>query len=416
MKVLEITKHLTEAPNFLGATKTVAPTVVSQLIQKYGAGEILDKLVNVGPYAAEAVQLLKAGSWSGASIAALQAAIPQAGFVPAEVKAVTNFLGNVETMANVATHMGGGLATAATSMVPVAMLATPFVLAGEEQKKINADPWNPAYDNRPYAMSVRSKLQGKPMTQGQAAAQNQRNALRTSSTAGNPAIQEASLPTTTLPQYQSTIANPHAEEPVAATGKEVAGTTMAKEVGKEVTKAAIENAIKFAEAVEASVAKLIPRFQASQIPGAEQIVALFLFGKGLVNQQWTAAVAGAATAIPLAAIPAMAAEMASELYGTYFVKEPSHRSADIAVDTVKDPQGTKQRLAQLTTEIAKALDKWAKAGLARAKEGMDPNSPNSLARVTARNSVHAVGPNINSNGVFESLEHIVKLADVKKPT
>ena len=189
MRYREFTTKLKEAPNLIGATKTVAPTVVSQLLQKYGVGEILDKLVNVGPYAAEAIQLLKAGSVSGAVIAALQAAIPQAGFVPEEVKAITSFLSNIETIAGVATHMGvagGAVATAAASAVPVAMLATPYLLAAEEQKKIDADPWNPAYNNRPYAMSVRSKLQGKPMTQGQAAAQNQRNAVRTSSTTGNP--------------------------------------------------------------------------------------------------------------------------------------------------------------------------------------------------------------------------------------
>ena len=186
MRYREFTTTLKEAPNLAGAAKTVAPSVVSQLLQKYGVGEILDKLVNVGPYAAEAVQLLKSGSISGAVIAALQAAIPQAGFVPAEIKTITNFLSNVETVAGVATHMGGTVATAATSAVPIAMLATPFVLAGVEQDKINKDLWNPKYDNTPYAMQQRSRAKGGNMTQGQAGAQNQRNAVRTSNTAGNP--------------------------------------------------------------------------------------------------------------------------------------------------------------------------------------------------------------------------------------
>ena len=189
MRYCEFTTKLKEAPNLIGATKTVAPTVVSQLLQKYGVGGILDKLVNVGPYAAEAIQLLKAGSVSGAVIAALQAAIPQAGFVPEEVKAITSFLSNIETIAGVVSHMagaGGAVATAATSAVPVAMLAAPFDLAGVEQDKINKDLWNPKYDSNPYAMQQRSRAKGGNMTQGQAGAQNRRNAVRTSSTTGNP--------------------------------------------------------------------------------------------------------------------------------------------------------------------------------------------------------------------------------------
>jgi hypothetical protein len=412
MKVLEITSPLSETADIRGAIGAAAPTAISmiapQLLSKYPA---LGKIAALSPYAAQIVQQLAMGQITAAGLTALQNLAPEAGVLPKEINMILSHWSNAGTFTNIGKSLGGE-ALAGSAVLPSA-LAMPWMLAAEERKKIDADPWNKQYDNNPYAMSVRS---GGKVTQGQAAAQNQRNAVKNFSTAGNPAIQEVSLPATSLPQYQPTIANPHAEEPVAATSKEVAGTTVAKEVGKEVTKAAIENAIKFAEAVEASVAKLIPRFQAGLIPGAEQIVALYLFGKGLVKQQWTAAVAGAATAIPLAAIPAMAAEMASELYGTYFVKEPSHRPADITVDTVKDPQGTKQRLAQLTTEIAKALDKWTKAGWARTKELNDPKSPNSLARVTARNSVHTVGPDMNKNGVFESLEHIIKLADVKKPT
>jgi hypothetical protein len=68
------------------------------------------------------------------------------------------------------------------------MLAAPFVAAGAEKDKIDADPWNTAYDNNPYAQSVRS---GGKITQGQAAAANRRNTVKNWSTAGNPSQQKS---------------------------------------------------------------------------------------------------------------------------------------------------------------------------------------------------------------------------------
>jgi len=60
------------------------------------------------------------------------------------------------------------------------------MMAGQEQDKINADLWNPIYNNNPYAQQQRSRAQGGTQTQGQAGAQNARTAVRTQATTANP--------------------------------------------------------------------------------------------------------------------------------------------------------------------------------------------------------------------------------------
>jgi hypothetical protein len=96
--------------------------------------------------------------------------------------------------------------------------------------------------------------------------------------------------------------------------------------------------------------------------------------------------------VPYAGIAALALEMAAELYSKYYVKEHSHKPADPTIDSVNDPVGTNKRMKYLTQEVTVALKKFTEQGLARTKQGMDPNSPNSLARVTARNAPRSVGP------------------------
>jgi len=54
----------------------------------------------------------------------------------------------------------------------------PFMFAAGEKEKIDADPYNPAWKDNPYAMEVQSRLEGGTMTQGQAGQQNMRAAMR----------------------------------------------------------------------------------------------------------------------------------------------------------------------------------------------------------------------------------------------
>jgi hypothetical protein len=104
---------------------------------------------------------------------------------PVELNQAADFLSKSGTIGSVMTHVGAGAGTMAANATPIAMLAAPFVMAGAEKDKINADPWNKIYDNNPYAQSVRS---GGTVTPGQAGAYNRRSTVKNFSTGGNPAI------------------------------------------------------------------------------------------------------------------------------------------------------------------------------------------------------------------------------------
>ena len=61
--------------------------------------------------------------------------------------------------------------TSAAAFVEFAVpliLASPFMVAASDKKAIDADLYNPKYDNVPYAMSERAKKSGGSMTEGQA--------------------------------------------------------------------------------------------------------------------------------------------------------------------------------------------------------------------------------------------------------
>jgi hypothetical protein len=189
--------------------------------------------------------------------------------------------------------------------------------------------------------------------------------------------------------YQPTVANSHHDEPMSATGKEIIQTTAKKELAKEATVSALEIT---AELIEADLTLLMPEMAGEMLPGAQQLIALYLIGKNVAKQQWTAAAASAASAVPYAGIPALALEMATELYSKYYIKEHSHKPADPTIDAVNDPIGTNRRMKHLTQEVTAALKKFTEQGLARTKQRMDPNSPNSMARTTARLAPHSAGP------------------------
>ena len=78
---------------------------------------------------------------------------------------------------------GGWLLKAMTSPMGlaasiIALVLTPFALSSLEKEKIDKDPYAKEYDNNAYALSVRSKLEGGNLTEGQAAAQLQQKALK----------------------------------------------------------------------------------------------------------------------------------------------------------------------------------------------------------------------------------------------
>jgi hypothetical protein len=182
MRYREFTTNLKETADIKGALSAAAPTAIGMIapefLSKYPQ---LAKIASLSPYAAQIVQQLATGQVTAAGLTALQNLAPEAGVLPKEISNLLSYWSNHGTLTNVATKLGGE-ALAGAAVLPGALMM-PWMMAAEERKKIDADPWNKQYDNNPYAMSVRS---GGKITQGQAAAQNQRNAVKTSSTAGNP--------------------------------------------------------------------------------------------------------------------------------------------------------------------------------------------------------------------------------------
>jgi hypothetical protein len=182
MRYHEFTTITKESADIKGALGAAAPTAINMIapefLSKYPQ---LAKIASLSPYAAQTVQQLATGQPTQAALTVLQNLAPEAGVLPKEINNLLSHWSNTGTLSNVATKLGGQ-AIAGAAVLPMA-LSMPWMMAAEERKKIDADPWNKQYDNNPYAMSVRS---GGKITQGQAAAQNQRNAVKTSSTAGNP--------------------------------------------------------------------------------------------------------------------------------------------------------------------------------------------------------------------------------------
>lgn len=69
------------------------------------------------------------------------------------------------------------------AVAPENLFTLPYTMAAYEQEKIRANPTAPEYASNPYAMTVR----GQAPTQAAAGEMNRQRALRTMSTAGNPA-------------------------------------------------------------------------------------------------------------------------------------------------------------------------------------------------------------------------------------
>jgi len=73
---------------------------------------------------------------------------------------------------------GRGLRSAGRLTGVYGAFLAPFMFAAEEKEKIDADPYNPAWKDNPYAMEVQSRLEGGTKTQGQAGQENMRAAMR----------------------------------------------------------------------------------------------------------------------------------------------------------------------------------------------------------------------------------------------
>lgn len=126
------------------------------------------------------IQNIASGKLSAVAIDGLRNSLGTDIQAGAEITAANDILRNAETansiLSKVLPELGGAAGVAG-------LFALPYAAAAEFRKKIDADPNNPAYDDIPYAQSVRS---GGQITQGQAGAANRRNALKNWSTAGNP--------------------------------------------------------------------------------------------------------------------------------------------------------------------------------------------------------------------------------------
>jgi hypothetical protein len=130
------------------------------------------------------------------------------------------------------------------------------------------------------------------------------------------------------------------------------------------------------------------------------------------------------------AIPATAYQAARDLYGEYYVYEGSGKPAVFEYDMAADPEGTKQRVADLAAKIEQEL----KAGLNQNQSRLTKaqgaaNARNALRNYsTAGNPSPALNPELypqpNANQAkgkagapaYESLDRIIELAVVKKPT
>jgi len=132
------------------------------------------------------------------------------------------------------------------------------------------------------------------------------------------------------------------------------------------------------------------------------------------------------------AIPATAYQAARDLYGEYYVYEGSGKPAVFEYDMAADPEGTKQRVADLAAKIEQEL----KAGLNQNQSRLTKaqgaaNARNALRNYsTAGNPSPALNPELypqpNANQVkgkvgtlepaYESLARIIELSAVKKPT
>lgn len=147
----------------------------------------LEKLVAATPSAKEVIQSLLEGKVTVVALTTLIAAIIGQRAAP-EFHQLANWLGTSELIRNLSTRvLGQAIAGLAISTIPAEIMLLPWMMAGHERTKIDADPWNKAFDNIPYAMVAR----GQAKTQGQAGAMNARSAVKNFSTAGNPVPPQA---------------------------------------------------------------------------------------------------------------------------------------------------------------------------------------------------------------------------------
>jgi hypothetical protein len=132
------------------------------------------------------------------------------------------------------------------------------------------------------------------------------------------------------------------------------------------------------------------------------------------------------------AIPATAYQAARDLYGEYYVYEGSGKPAVFEYDMAADPEGTKKRVADLAQKIEQELKEGLSQNQSRLTKAQGAaNARNALRNYsTAGNPSPALNPELypqpNANQAtgkvskpepaYESLDRIIELAVVKKPT
>lgn len=181
MKIYEVISEDIGNAAWAASVPTVQAALGPNLNQPWA-----QKLLNYGPAVVDAIKSLAVGNVGGAALTTVQAAISDTA-KGSEVQAANNWISRLVSANTAAGHLGATASSAMTAATPVAMMAMPYMMAGEEKRKIDADLYNPKFDNNPYAISQRSTKAGKSMTQGQAGAANRRKTIQQFSTAGNPA-------------------------------------------------------------------------------------------------------------------------------------------------------------------------------------------------------------------------------------
>lgn len=152
------------AQNF--ANRPVAPAAAQAVAQPVAA-QAAERLVGNMPTATTATGRPLSVQTGGLSPTAPAVPVTQAPAQGGLRAALGSALGSAGRVGMSALNMAG----------PASMMAAPYQMAGARKEAINEDPFNKAYENNPYAMSVRSEMSGGPqITPGQAGERNRRKA------------------------------------------------------------------------------------------------------------------------------------------------------------------------------------------------------------------------------------------------
>lgn len=198
----------------------------------------------------------------------------------------------------------------------------------------------------------------------------------------------------------------------------VKGVEAVKDVAKQVVRRYAQGTV----ALEKIIVKMIPEFMAKS--GIKSIPLIgILFGVAFaIPRLFKGDAPGAGIEVAssigslFTVIPLVSYQIARDLYGEEYMYSDTGKPAVLEYDYADDPEGTKERIAELQDKIAKIL-----------KEKLQQNAPNYPMAFSNTAGGAAVGnPKIAAQGdrarsnrptpAYESLDRIIELSAVKKPT